>query len=165
MSSRSVFAVLAALWLCACGFQPMYGTLAAPAAVDKPIDIANIPNRDGQYLRNLLIDRLTPRGSAEKPVYRLTVTPLARETVNIGVRRDASATRGQMQISGRMTLTDIESGKTLLERDLKIVGAYDLLDNQLATLVTRQNVIDNILQEMAADVVTQLDLYFRRAAP
>src|SRR5690606_16052602 len=56
------FMSLATLVLAACGFSPVYGTLgqgqsAAAEAYLSQVSIDNIPDREGQYLRNALIDR------------------------------------------------------------------------------------------------------------
>ena len=158
---RSLFAVCLMLCLSACGFMPMYG---AAAHVERPdIEIANIPDRDGQYLRNQLIDQLNTAGRPADAPYILSLAPLTKTIVNIGIQKDATATRAQMQFTTHMKLTERATGKIMLERDLKTVGAYNLLDNQFATLVSQQNITESTLREMADSAVTELDLYFRRA--
>jgi len=155
-------------FLTSCGFEPMYGTHSATAeAVDVAlpnIEIANIPDRDGQYLRNLLMDRLYTSGRPADAAYTLTFSKLAKNIVNIGIQKDATATRAQIQITTHMELVDKSTGKAVLQRDLKTVGAYNLLDDQLSTLMSQQNITDSILQEMRDDAVTELSLYFRRKA-
>jgi LPS-assembly lipoprotein len=154
------------LSLAACGFEPMYGTHSQAAqAVDTAlpnIEIANIPDRDGQYLRNLLMDRLYTSGRPEAAPYTLTFSKLTENITNIGIQKDATATRAQIQITTHMELVDKNTGKAVLQRDLKTVGAYNLLDDQLSTLMSQQNITDSILQEMRDDAVTELGLYFRR---
>jgi len=160
--------VVIMLSLSACGFEPMYGTHSATAqAVNEAlpnIDIGNIPDRDGQYLRNLLIDRLYTNGRPDAAPYTLTFTRLNKNIVDLGVQPDATATRAQIQITTHMELVDKATNKAVLQRDLKTVGAYNLVDDQLATLVSQQNIADSILQEMRDDAVTELSLYFRRKA-
>ena len=71
-------AVAAALIsLAACGFRPLH----APGAGAEPevlagIEIAHIPDRLGQVVRNHLLDRLTPRGAPAAATYRLAVSLL-----------------------------------------------------------------------------------------
>ncbi len=155
--------LLLALTVSACGFESVYARKDIPNAMSgASIDIANVPDRDGQYLRNLLIDRLQSSGSPADAVYHLIFLPLNKNIVNIGIQKDATATRGQMQITTHMQLIEKSTGIVLLERDLKTVGAYNLLDNQLATIVSQQNITENMLQEMSDDVVTELNLHFRR---
>jgi LPS-assembly lipoprotein len=182
MSSFKIFtALFLSVFLAACGFEPLLAQKQEDGisitAVYPAIEIGNIPDRDGQYLRNLLIDRLDTDGrapGAKAPEFDLAVehggapyslvfTPLSRETVNLGIRKDASATRAQMQVTTRMQLIDKNTKKVMFSRNLKAVGAYNLLDNQLATLVSQQNVADNILRELGNDALTELNLYFRRS--
>jgi LPS-assembly lipoprotein len=158
----------ALLFLSGCGFEPMYGKNSPGAeavAVALPnIDIGNIPDRDGQYLRNLLIDQLYTQGRPDAAPYTVTFSRLQKTTVDLGIQKDATATRAQIQITTHMELVDKATNKAVLQRDLKTVGAYNLLDDQLATLVSQQSITESILQEMRDDAVTQLSLYFRRRA-
>lgn len=147
--------------LSACGFQPMYGQ-RSPAGGMLRVEISNIPDRDGQYLRNALIDRLYLRGYPQEAPYRLDITDLKKEITNIGIRKDASSTRGQMDISATLRLVDKETGAVLLERPLHAMGGYNLLDNQLATLVSKESLTEHVLQEMSDTIVTELGLYFQR---
>jgi len=168
-SSKGIFLALGvALILSSCGFEPMYGThSAATEAIDTALpnlDISNIPDRDGQYLRNLLIDRLYTHGRPEDALYTVTFSRLTEAISNLGIDKQATATRAQIQILTHMELIDKSTGKPVLQRDLKVVGAYNLLDDQLSTLMSKQNVIDSVLQELRDDAVTELSLYFRRKA-
>ena len=151
------------LFLSACGFEPMHaaGTSVMPSA---GIEITNIPDRDGQYLRNQLIDRLNIGGRPANAPYQLKFSVLSKTIVNLGIEKTATATRAQMQISTQMQLVEKRTGKVLLKRPLRAIGAYNLLDNQLATLTSQQNTIENLLQEIGDDAVTELSLYFRRKA-
>lgn len=168
-SFKALFAVAALMMLAACGFEPMYGTHSAQseaATTALPnIEIANIPDRDGQYLRNLLMDRLYQHGHPDDAApYILKFGTLSKNIVDLGIQKDATATRAQIQIAAHMDLVDKSTGKAVLQRDFRTVGAYNLLDDQLATLVSQQNITESILQEMRDEAVTQLSLYFRRKA-
>jgi LPS-assembly lipoprotein len=149
--------------LSACGFE----SLRAPKnqlSVSRPdIEIGNIPDREGQYLRNLLIDRLYTHGRPADAAQQLKFSPLDKNISNIGIQSDATATVAQMQISTQMQLVEKATGAVLLQRRLKAAGSYNLLDNQLATLVSQQNVTENILRGLGDDAVMELNLYFRRA--
>jgi len=156
--------LFAAAAVSSCGFEPLYAKKSIETSLPD-IDIANIPDRDGQYLRNLLMDRLYTHGRPADALYQLKFSPLDKNLVYMGIEKNATATRSQMQIATHMELIETHSGKSLLQRDLKAVGAYNLLDNQLATLVSQQNTTESVLQELRDDALTELDLYFRRAAP
>ena len=166
-------AAVAVLLLCmllafsACGFKPMYSEPAtnnAGAAFLQSISIDNIPDRNGQYLRNALIDRLHLQGASPNTIYDLRITHLDKTITNIGIRRDATSTRGQMEIRAKMALVDRVSGKVLLQRDLHTIGAFNQLDNQFATLISEESLTDHMLEELSDNIVNELGLYFSRAA-
>jgi LPS-assembly lipoprotein len=153
--------LLFTLLLPACGFSPLHK--APPAAERADIAISNIPDREGQFLRNLLIDRLRVSAKPLDPRYLLVVEPLRITATDLGIQKDATVTRTQLEIATRLRLLDNRSGAALLERQLHAVGGYDVLDRQYATLVTRQYATENILGELADSAVRELDLHFRRA--
>ena len=149
-----------------CGFASLYAVdnKEDVAAHYADIDVPSIPDREGQYLRNALVDELYQPGRTGEARYDLKFTPLVKNIVNSGIQKDATATRAQIQFTTHMQLVDKNTGKPVLERDMKTVGSYNLLDNQLSTLVSQQNIIDSTLREMKDNVMTELALYFRRKA-
>ena len=154
------------LFLSACGFQPLYGEKAGThLSALSSIAISNIPDRDGQYLRNLLTDKLYQNARPENPLYLLSIAPLKKDTTNLGMRKDATTTRAQTDVSAHFVLTDAKNGAVLLERDVRSTGAYNILDSQFTTLVSEQSTSEHILEELSDNIVRELDLYFRRAAP
>lgn len=146
--------------LSACGFTPLYkdGGKAPHAAIWVP----NIPNREGQFLRNLLIDRLYAQGAPETPRYALSVTKLNKIVHSLGIRKDATSTRGQMEITARLTLQDPATGAALLQRDLAASGGFNRLDNRYATVVSEQAATEAVLRELSNTIMTEIDLYFAR---
>ncbi|MCE9507316.1 MAG: hypothetical protein K8R48_03230 [Alphaproteobacteria bacterium] len=148
--------------LSGCGFESLYAQKNQPAPARPEIEISNIPDREGQALRNLLIDRLYTHGRPAEALYRLTFSPLEKNTNNIGIEKNATATISQIQISTKMQLVEKNTGAVLLQRQLKAAGSHNLLDNQLATLVSQQNVTENLIQRLGDDAITELNLYFRR---
>lgn len=67
-----------------------------------------------------------------------------------------------MRFTAIMELIDKDSGKIILSRSIRTVGGYNLLDNQYATLVSKESVTDHLLEEFADRVVTEINLHFRR---
>ena len=65
------------LLLSSCAYQPMYGkthdqNMRAGSKGLSEVEVANIPNRAGQILRNDLIDRINYAGYSDKTNYILT---------------------------------------------------------------------------------------------
>lgn len=165
--SRAIPALLVCLPLACCGFKPVYGTHGASglatAARQGGIEIANIPDREGQRLRNFLIDRLYLGGRPANAPFILSVAPLETELTNLGIRKDATSTRGMLQVSTTMTLVARDTNKIVLERSVRAVGGYNQLDNRFATLVAQENLTDHMLEELSDSIVTEIALYLNRA--
>jgi len=162
---KQILGLALCLLLAACGFQPMYGKKAGGrsiAAIHQSIRIENIPDRDGQFLRNMLLDRLNDAGRPADARYVLHVAPLKKDITNQLVQKDATYTRALMKVSTDIRLVDTVYGTTVLERPFLSSGSYNLLDNQLATIVSRDSMTDNLLRELSDNIVTAIDLHFAK---
>lgn len=166
MNMIRIFAVFIALsFLSACGFSPLYGQAHdgnAPARLAQ-VAIGNIPDREGQILRNSLIDRFYRDGRPADPAYTLDVDPLREDLTDLDVTKSADATRGQLRLSTRITLHDAKTGDTLLERNLTSITSYNILLSQFTTRVSENNARENAVEDLARQIEQQLALYFRRA--
>lgn len=161
----AVIAVIAALPLAGCGFKPMYTVQKGGASLSRDfgnIEISNIPDREGQILRNMLIDRLYTRGRPASTRYVLDMTPIKVRSKNLGIRKDATATFTQIYVSTNMTMTDRFTGEKVLEREFTTVNGFNILNSQYATTVSERDARDQALKEIAENAVTQIALYFNR---
>jgi len=139
------------------------GLSNASLLAERPeIFIANIPDRHGQILRNFLIDRLYTNGRPTNFSYELDLSPIKEENTEMGIKKDSSATRIQVQVSTNMKIVRLtgEEKEVVFEHKIKSVGAHNVLDNQIASLVSREDLMSDILKEMADEIKTQVDLYF-----
>ena len=153
-----------------CGFSPLYATKTQTSVeAFRNITIANIPERTGQKFRNLLIDKLY--GSAAPSAqsrYRLAVTNLTEQETHLGVQKDATVTRVQLRVSGDCALYDLHNTDAdgnpviVLERSLRTLNSYNVLDNLYATRVSRRNILEISLNELSDQAVTELSLFFKR---
>lgn len=151
------------LALAACGFQPLYGTQSAKtvtAQFDR-IKIANIPDREGQILRNLLIDRLYQNGVPTDPAYTLSFDPVKERITDLDITKSADATRAQLRLDTTMKLSD-QAGTVLLERPLMAITSYNKLQSHFTTRVSENAARESALGELARKAETQLALYFER---
>jgi len=154
-------------FIAGCGFMPLYGK-HGPHTTDNSIQrsfddiyISNIPDREGQYLRNALIDRLYKAGHPMTPVYTLQIDRINQSITDLGVTKGADATRAQLRLSTTMRLLDQASGKTLLQRDLTATTSYNVLQSQFTTRVSEDNARQNGLDELSRQIEARLALYFR----
>lgn len=150
--------------LCACGFHPVYGGGAQQGAVQDQlaqIEIGLIADKNGQYLRNALIDRMRP-AAASAPRYFLRVHRLHVEDLGFGMRKDASTTRGDITVTATLDLIDTETNTIALSRALFARGGYDRTDNLFGALMSKENTTEGLLDEIAEQAVTQLALFLGR---
>jgi len=159
--------LLSVALLTACGFSPMYGQNAATNNVSVKsnlgqIDIAIIPNREGQYLRNLLIDRFYNNGYPTTPQYNLLLSPIKENIIDFDVTLDDEATRRQVRLNTILTLTDTTSNTVILTREVSSITSYNVLESEYSTVVTEQSAREAGLGDIARQVEQQVVLYLNR---
>lgn len=140
------------------------GSYGQMATEDKlgDIFIANIPDAEGQYLRNALIDKFYRRGRPANPNYTLDIQPLQETVIDLDVTIESETTREQLNITSSMQLVEKGSGKVLLNRPLRASASYNVLGSQYTTIVTETDAREAALNDIARQVETQLSLYFSR---
>lgn len=139
------------LLISGCGFTPMYATSPDayhPASLTQ-IEIANISDRSGQFLRNELVDRLNASGTPGSPLYRLDMQDLSEKTRDLDVTVRSDSTREQMKLGVRLLLTDLQSGDVILDKKLSAAGSYNVLEREYATRIARQSLRETLLRKLA----------------
>jgi LPS-assembly lipoprotein len=157
------FLLCVSLSLAGCGFRPIYGSRGdndgSPVAMDlNNIAIDNLPDRDGQILRNYLIDRLYGKNRPERPAYTLKVVVRSTEE-NLGILANATTTRSLFDVYGNYSLVDT-GGKELLKGTAHSVAGFDKLDQMYGTVAARQDARERTLHEISEQIVNHLSLYF-----
>jgi LPS-assembly lipoprotein len=153
-----------------CGFEPMYGPKSGPKTPSSAelgtvptelsqIEIAIIPDREGQLLRNHLIDRLYLSGYPESPIATLNVSKIIEKRTELDLTKSSDATRAQLRLTTQMTLTD-QSGATLLTRSLQSVTSFNILGSEFATRVTEDAARKSALNDLARQIELNLSLYY-----
>jgi len=184
------FLLTACVLLAGCGFKPLYekgsGQEHYVTAEFSKIEIKVIEDRVGQQLRNLLLDRLTPLGPPEKPVYVLSIT-VQESTSSLGVQKSAIATRANLNLKASYWLdlvkskssglsnnnnlivnTEVEDENTSLidnlpSGDVRTISSYDLSSADFSNLVAVKNARANAAREIADGIKTRLAIYFKQA--
>ena len=164
---RFILALLMFTGLTACGFNPMYGERGVSGQSEvragfNSIYIDNIPDFEGQYLRNALIDRFYSNGRPDRARYRLTINPIKETKTDLDITKSSDATRAQLRLNTSMSLIDRQTNKMLLERKLVSITSYNILKSQFTTRVSEQNTRQNALDELARQIEQQLALFFKR---
>lgn len=164
MAFTRVFFLSALLLLSACGFSPLYGTHGGYAVKHhfNAVFIGNIPDQEGQYLRNALIDRFYRNGRPADPQYTLEVAKVRQQRRDLDITKSSSATRAQLRLDTKIILKDNKTGETLLARDLLAVTSYNILQSQFTTRVSQEDAERSGLDDLARQIEQQLALYFNR---
>ncbi len=168
LGRRALLAGLGA-GLSGCGFRPVYapraGLAAGPQQELGAIDVALIPDRPGQLLRQALQERLDRGGMAEAKRYQLSIS-YNLSGVGVGVQPDTSVTRLRLTSAATWTLRQLNPGQTLVANGTaRALDGYNVLDQQYFAADMENESADRRLAEALADeVVLQIASYFARHA-
>ncbi len=162
-SAQAVFCGLG-LFLSGCGFQPLYGEAVPGGLVStelQSIKVGIMDSRTGIVMRNYLLDRLNPDGAPGSPRYRLSVR-LREGRFGSGVRVDASVTRFNYRLIARYDLIEQSSGRVLYSDASESIVAYDVVNSQFATLISREDAQERAAVDVSDNIKLNLALYFQR---
>ena len=167
---RIVCVLCLALLSAACGFRPMHATpdgqTGSRAAQNMAlISIAVIEDREGQILRNHLLDEITPRGQSPRPIYRLNAN---LETVLGGTNLEADATATRSRFSSQVvyTLVDLRTDKVILSGNARSARTFNLDENVSSvfrTFTSRDDALDLTLKDVSREIATRIAAFFDAA--
>ena len=160
--SRAIIAAGFVLTLAACGFSPMYAKDKGVRADLSNIQIANIPDRAGQYLRNELMDLFYRSGKPDTPAYDLNIVNFSETLIDLDITSSSTATRRQIRLGAEMILTDRKSGAEILRRNISVINSFNVLESQFSTRISENDARQTALNDMARRIESQLALYFNR---
>lgn len=163
---KKIFLASLFLILTSCGFSPIYGQYKNSDYNAKDllqyITITNIPDREGQFLRNSLIDRFYTSGYPQNNQYKLDVSNLRENLQDLDLTRASDSTRGQLRIDVTITLTDNITGEALLQRNLRSITSYNILESEFSTRISEDSARTNAIEDIARQIEQQLVLYFQK---
>jgi LPS-assembly lipoprotein len=169
---RSVsFALFAGASLAACGadagFRPMYGTssLGGSNVNEKlaKIEIAPIPGRVGQRIRNELIFTTTGGGAPLPPEYRLEV--VIKETLTSTlVRKDGEAQGTVYNLDAKFRLIKIADKAVVLEGASYGRAAFERFKSVFANVRAREDAENRAAETIGTELKGRLAAYLAGAA-
>lgn len=154
----------------ACGFQPLHGRAngergsgASGSTISDMayVRISPIADRAGLLVRNRLLDRMHPRGLAERPVFRLTVV-LSESREGLAFQQDDSATRFNLRLSADFKLTDTRDGSELLQGTARAIAAYNVVRSDYANLISQRDARRRAAHNVAEGIQDRIAVYFSR---
>jgi len=149
-----------------CGFRPVYAPAAAGEAdaVDQlaAVRIEPLKDRAGQQLHNFLRDELNPDGQPINPDYELEIE-LTERTEKLAFRQDETATRANIILNSAFVLRAAEDDRVLYQGRVSSINSYNILDEQYATDISRDDAIERGLRELSQSIKLRLAVYFSTA--
>lgn len=154
--------VLVLIFIVGCGFEPMYATKTFGgkniSTKLSQVSIANIPDREGQFLRNALYDRFYRNGKPVNPQYKLTVNKPKEIRQELDVTTGAESTRAQLRLSTNFSLIDVGTGKNILSDRAETIAGFNILADEYATRVSENNTRENALSDIARQIEQKVTL-------
>jgi len=146
--------------LAGCGFAPLYAERENGAAEQElaSVKINTIPDRNGQMLHNLLLDRMNAKGRPGAPLYSLDIQ-LTEQKANVGIIKDSSATLAQLASTANYTIYDLKERKVLQSGRSRSFTSYNILQSDFATLSAEKDARERTLRELADDITTKVAVF------
>jgi LPS-assembly lipoprotein len=141
----------------------MYGGRAGRAVVAAlaEVEVARINDRTGQLLRNALEQRMERAGGGGTAKKRYLLTCITTESKQeLGLSKDSFASRADLTLTVEFTLS--YQGKALLSGSSEGIAAYNILDQQYATVISEQDSRQRAVEQVSEDITRRLSSYFSR---
>ena len=151
-AARAGLVALAGLALAGCGFTPMYGDAGVGSGLTR-IAVSTQDDRLGYRVREQLEDALG-RNPAEAPLWRLEAE-VDQSRRPLGRRIDDTATRYELTVRGRWTLTPLDGGAPL-SGARTVTTTYAAADQPYAAIAAQQDGEERAAAELARQI--RLDL-------
>ncbi|MEQ1618848.1 MAG: hypothetical protein ABL883_10955 [Terricaulis sp.] len=158
MSIRVLVSCLATLLVAACGFQPMYSP--GNGAAIGPVQIAMIEGKAGHVLKTELDRMLTAENSAASPA-TLEIA-LEEQVSRLGLRRDESATRGELRLVATYVLTPSD-GSAAMRGTLATIVNYEIPSAAFGEIAAQDDARERAAETMAQRFRAELALRMAQA--
>ncbi|MFN3624234.1 MAG: hypothetical protein ACK4TP_09260 [Hyphomicrobium sp.] len=150
------------------GFRPMYASSAIVGGPDvneklAQMEIAPIPGRVGQRLRNELIYQSTGGGNAQEPVYRLEV--VIRESITPTlVQEDGNSSGSVYNLNTSFRLIRLTDRSVALQGESNGRIAFQRFDSVFANVRARQDAEDRAAKTVGEELKGRIAAYLSGAA-
>lgn len=149
------------------GFKPMYGSLSTGGtSSDKKlaqIDVATIPGRVGQQLRNEIIYQTTGGGNPAQPIYKLEVA--IRESVTATLVQQTGDARGQVyNLDASFKLVRLSDKQVVLEGSSFSRAGFERFSSIFSNVRARMDAENRAAKTMGEELKTRLAAYLSSTA-
>ncbi len=155
---RALIASLTLL-VAACGFQPMYAP-GSNAAIG-PVQVPMIEGKAGHVLKTEL-DRLLAVEANGGPAATLAIT-LDEQVSRLGLRRDESATRGELRLVANYVLTPATVGAQVMRGSVSTVVNYEIPTAAFGEIAAQDDARERAAETLAQRFRAELALRMAQA--
>lgn len=157
---RLIVAGLALFGLAACGFRPLYGERGVQALSSDElaaVQIDVIRDREGQMLRNELLDRFQAAGGAVKPRYGLSIV-LQTTRAALGIRTDETASRVNLTMAASYVVREVATGAVLFSGQGRSIDSFDILDSDFASTSSEADAVRRAVHDLSEQISTRVSI-------
>lgn len=149
--------IVFALFVAGCGFSPLYAPQPGGEGAIGAVEIGMIPGKAGHVLRTELDRLLSVERGAAAP-QRLEIT-LRERVTRLGLRTDESASRADLRLTARYTLTPA-NGRNVVRGTVQSVATYVIPTAAFAEIAAqddaRERAAETLAQRIRADLALRL---------
>lgn len=157
--------LLLCLLLANCGFQPLH--VDNHAQSDHRfihdlglIEIGHLPEREGQILRNAILDQIQSYQGKHFPFFlEMNLTINEKE---LGTRKDKSTTRRFVRITLEYKLRRRDDGYVISESKIRKEGQYQQDLSGFVTHIGKEKVTENLLLQIRNQLIRNLIIALRK---
>jgi len=150
--------------LAACGnsgFRPLYGTTPSGAGLQErlaQLDVAAIPGRVGQRIRNELIFQASGGGELAPPVYRLEVS-ITESVLSTLVKPDGDALSQVYSLQANFKLINIKTKQVVLTGTSNGRAGFERFQSIYSNVRARDDAENRAARTVADDLKTRVAIY------
>ncbi len=162
--SRLLISLVFMSLITACGFQPLYGEQTQNAKVTGKLAstyVMPIDSREGQFVRNELLDRITPKGIPQRAKYRLQVR-LNEGKQGLAIDQDSSTNRYNLTLTAKYTLFAANGKDVIHKGSAQSIASYNVVTSDFANLSAEQNAQKRSALVLAEKIHRQISVFFSR---
>ncbi|MAR79656.1 MAG: hypothetical protein CMM18_05450 [Rhodospirillaceae bacterium] len=142
-----------------CGFQPLYGENKTQtlSILESKIDIEKIKGRNGQILRNALLEQFGSDRNTTKTITLKVV--LDKSIVPLAFRSDKTVTRFNVKIHADYLLQDKISNKILTRGSSSSIASYSVVLSEFANLSASKDAEERALIDLSKNISRLVGVY------
>jgi|SRR5258707_153060 LPS-assembly lipoprotein len=148
------------------GFRPLYGVTPSGAGLQErlsQLEVATIPGRVGQRIRNELIFQSSGGGELLPPTHRLEVA-ITSTVVPTLVRTDGDAAGQVITLSASFKLINIKTKQVVLTGSSFGRAGFESFQSIYSNVRARDDAEDRAARTVADDLKTRVAIYMSKEA-